>query len=128
MLNRLTGTLDFQAQALQLRAERQRLLASNIANADTPGYTAKELDFAGYLRDAVRQSSLPQAQQNTSAIPGAQMSVKEQKSTSIGLDGNTVDVAREMSDLAQAGTEFNFGAKMLQSRFRLLRSAIREGR
>ena len=35
-VNRLTSTLDFQAQALTLRAERQRVIASNIANADTP--------------------------------------------------------------------------------------------
>ena len=46
MLNRLTDTLDFQGQALQLRSERQRLIASNIANADTPGYMARDMDFA----------------------------------------------------------------------------------
>jgi len=44
--------LDFQAQALTLRAERQRLLASNIANADTPGYLARDMDFATALREA----------------------------------------------------------------------------
>ncbi|MGZ8259473.1 MAG: flagellar basal body rod protein FlgB, partial [Caldimonas sp.] len=38
MLNRLTAALDFQGEALALRSERQRLIASNIANADTPGY------------------------------------------------------------------------------------------
>ncbi|MEO8125107.1 MAG: flagellar basal body protein, partial [Burkholderiales bacterium] len=42
MLNSVTGSLDFQAQALSLRSERQRLLASNIANADTPGYVARD--------------------------------------------------------------------------------------
>ncbi|MBC7701941.1 flagellar basal body protein, partial [Aquabacterium sp.] len=40
MLNRLTDTLNFQADALSLRSERQRLIASNIANADTPNYQA----------------------------------------------------------------------------------------
>ncbi|HEY6355653.1 MAG TPA: flagellar basal body protein, partial [Burkholderiaceae bacterium] len=44
-MQRLTDALDFQAQALVLRAERQRLIASNIANADTPGYVAREMDF-----------------------------------------------------------------------------------
>jgi flagellar basal-body rod protein FlgB len=52
MLNRLTDSLDFQANALSLRAERQRLLASNIANADTPGYVARDMDFASALREA----------------------------------------------------------------------------
>ena len=52
MLNRLTDSLDFQAQALQLRSERQRLIASNIANADTPGYIARDMDFAKALKAA----------------------------------------------------------------------------
>lgn len=56
MLNRLTDTLDFQGQALTLRAERQRLLASNIANADTPGFVARDMDFATTLRDATAGS------------------------------------------------------------------------
>ena len=50
MIPRLTAALDFQAQALTLRSERQRLIASNIANADTPGYQARDFDFAATLR------------------------------------------------------------------------------
>src|SRR4029450_11602260 len=50
MLNRLTDSLDFQGQALQLRSERQRLIASNLANADTPGYVARDMYFAATLR------------------------------------------------------------------------------
>lgn len=57
MVNRLTDSLDFQAQALNLRSERQRLIASNIANADTPGYVARDLDFASALRNATGQST-----------------------------------------------------------------------
>ena len=52
MINRLTETLNFQAEALVLRSERQRLIASNIANADTPGYVARDMDFASALRQA----------------------------------------------------------------------------
>ena len=52
MLNRITDALDFQAQALTLRSERQRLIASNIANADTPGYQARDMDFAQTLQAA----------------------------------------------------------------------------
>ena len=50
MLNRLSASLEFQTQALALRSERQRLIASNIANADTPGYQAREIDFAKTLQ------------------------------------------------------------------------------
>ena len=59
MLNRLTDSLDFQGQALQLRSERQRLIASNIANADTPGYVARDMDFAKALQAAT--GALPAA-------------------------------------------------------------------
>ena len=52
MLNRWTESLDFQGQALQLRSERQRLIASNIANADTPSYIARDMDFAKTLKAA----------------------------------------------------------------------------
>ncbi|MCZ2497770.1 flagellar basal body rod protein FlgB [Xylophilus sp. Kf1] len=52
MLERLTSQLDFHSKALVLRAERQRVIASNIANADTPGYAARDLDFASALRNA----------------------------------------------------------------------------
>lgn len=110
---------------LDVQSRRAEVTAGNIANADTVGYRAKELKFDEYLRDAAEQSSLPLSQQTEL---NSQMYVTEQTPTSIGLDGNTVDTGREMADLAQAGSNFNFGAKMLQSRLRLLRTAIREGR
>ena len=112
---------------LDVQTRRSQVIAGNIANTDTPGYTAKELDFSDYLKQAVQQSTLPLSKQNSQS-PTAQMRVVEQTPTVIGIDGNTVDPAKEMADLAEAGSNFNFGAKMLQSRLRLLRTAIREGK
>src|SRR5450755_2180287 len=68
MLNRLTDSLDLQGQALQLRSERQRLIASNIANADTPGYVARDMDFAKTLKAAT--ANLPMAQTVSTTNPG----------------------------------------------------------
>lgn len=113
---------------LDVQSRRTQVIAGNIANADTPGYTAKELDFDSYLKDAARQASLPASQQSENTLPISELRVIERDSPAIGLDGNTVDTGREMAELAQAGTSFNFGAKMLQSRLRILRTAIREGR
>ena len=56
-MNRITDSLDFQARALALRSDRQRLISSNIANADTPGYVARDVNFAQALRDATGVSS-----------------------------------------------------------------------
>jgi flagellar basal-body rod protein FlgB len=112
---------------LDVQSRRSEVIAGNIANADTPGYVAKELDFQDYLRDAAEQSSLPLSKQHGSTL-SSEPHVVDQASSVIGMDGNTVDTGREMADLAQAGSNFNFGAKMLQSRLRLLRTAIREGK
>ena len=52
MLNKMTSRLDFHSDALLLRAERQRVISSNIANADTPGYVARDFNFAKTLQAA----------------------------------------------------------------------------
>ena len=50
MLDRLDAALRFQQEALNLRAQRQEILAANIANADTPGYQARDIDFTSELK------------------------------------------------------------------------------
>jgi flagellar basal-body rod protein FlgB len=52
MLDKMTNQLNFHSNALVLRAERQRAIASNIANADTPGYVARDFKFGDALREA----------------------------------------------------------------------------
>jgi flagellar basal-body rod protein FlgB len=119
----ITGLLQ---TFLDVNSKRAEVIAGNIANADTPGYVAKKLEFENFLRDAARQSALPASQQEQFTVSG--LSVVDQESEMIGMDGNTVDLGKEMADLASAGGAFSFGAKMLQSRLRLLRTAIREGK
>lgn len=113
---------------LDVQSRKAQVIAGNIANADTAGYTAKELDFKDYLSEAVRQTGLPVSEQNWENLSSITPRIVEQTSAVIGLDGNTVDTGKEMADLAQTGGSFNFGAKMLQSRLRILRTAIREGK
>ncbi len=50
MINKLDDAFRFQQQALNLLTRRQDILASNIANADTPGYQARDIDFSGQLK------------------------------------------------------------------------------
>ena len=56
MLDKLDAALRFQQEALNLRAQRQEVLAANIANADTPGYQARDIDFASELNTVFRTS------------------------------------------------------------------------
>ena len=101
MIPRLTEAMDFQSQALVLRAERQRLIASNIANADTPGYRARDFDFAAALRSASGQSAVGDVAQGIAqGIAGsgtAQPVLRYAVPAQTHLDSNSVDMDRERS-------------------------------
>lgn len=122
------GITNLLTTFLDVQSRRAQVVASNIANADTPGYVAKELNFNDYLQKAANEVELPLSQRTSRNVSVADLNVVDRTPTTIGLDGNTVDTGHEMAELAQSGIDFNFGAKMLQSRFRLLRSAISGGR
>ena len=110
---------------LDVQSRRAEVVAGNLANADTPGYVARELDFGDFLRDAAAQSLAPN---QTERKELAQPRVVDQQASTIGIDGNTVDPGREMSTLAEAGTKYLEGTQLLQMRLRTLRAAIREGK
>ncbi len=113
MMNRLTDALNFQAQALSLRSERQRLLASNIANADTPNYQARDIDFARALKEATSGEPVPGAMTTTQAghmsTPAGALS-ESQKQFSLpaqtNLDSNTVDMDRERANFVDNSVKY----------------------
>ena len=76
MANSLDQTLQFHAEALSLRGLRQQVLASNIANADTPGYKARDIDFTKSLQDAVSGRVSANALTRTIGSDGAHAIVK----------------------------------------------------
>lgn len=109
---------------LDVQSRRAEVVAGNLANADTPNYVAKEVDFADFLRNAANETMSPTAAGHQAGTAGAPRIVEQQRIT-IGLDGNTVDSAREMSTLADAGMKYLEGTQLLQMRLRTLRTAIR---
>jgi flagellar basal-body rod protein FlgB len=133
MLNRLTDSLDFQAQALSLRSERQRLIASNIANADTPGYVAREMNFAQALKNATgagqTASTLAASQPghivDTSATQGGTFSTLMYASASqTNLDRNTVDMDRERASFADNTVKYEATLRFINQNVRTTLSAI----
>jgi flagellar basal-body rod protein FlgB len=109
---------------LDVQSRRSEVVASNLANVDTPGYVAKELDFADFLHTAAQESLTTTTSQNSDA-GNSGLRIVEQQTTAVGLDGNTVDAGREMSSLAEAGVKYLEGTQLLQMRLRTLRAAIR---
>ena len=148
MLNRLGSALDFQAQALTLRAERQRVIAGNIANADTPGYVARELDFASALRAATASGSLPRPGSAGTAAPGGlarshaghiatPVSTAALASSPLGattlsyavsaqtsIDRNTVDMDRERASFADNSVKYEATLRFLNGTVKTQLSAI----
>jgi flagellar basal-body rod protein FlgB len=136
MLNRLTDALDFQAQALSLRSERQRLIASNIANADTPGYMARDIDFAQALREATG-AARPAARLAASQPGHIGGSVDAGGASGVGpttlkyampgqtnLDRNTVDMDRERASFVDNTVKYEATLRFIGANVKTTLSAI----
>jgi flagellar basal-body rod protein FlgB len=132
MINRLTDTLNFQAQALELRSERQRLVASNIANADTPGYVARDMDFAAALREATGTAATAGQMNVTSAghlqpAAGARAEANLRYATpsQTNLDRNTVDMDRERASFADNSVKYEATLRFINTQARALLDAMK---
>ncbi len=136
MLDKLTNSLDFQAQALNLRAERQRLIASNIANADTPGYQARDFDVGNAMRasgvagggstvvtlSATAQQHLGLNGQPAGSAPDPQLLYANPAQTN--LDSNSVDMDRERASFADNTVHYEASLRFINSQVRTLLTAI----
>jgi flagellar basal-body rod protein FlgB len=132
MMNRLTDVLDFQSQALNLRAERQRVIASNIANADTPGYAAREMNFSQALREATGQTAVAGQLQTTQ--PG-HMAVNQGANSPAGLayaaasqtnlDSNSVDMDRERASFAENSVKYEATLRFINGQVRSMMDAMK---
>jgi flagellar basal-body rod protein FlgB len=132
MMTRLSDALDFQSQALQLRAERQRLIAGNIANADTPGYQAREMDFAQALRDAAGRTATTATLQRSSPshlAPAATLASERRlrwaAPSQSNLDGNSVDMDRERASFADNAVKYDAALRFINGSVRTLLDAIK---
>lgn len=138
MLNKMTGRLDFHSDALLLRAERQRVLASNIANADTPGYVARDFNFAKTLQAAQGENgSVRQALQAASTTHRQHMPLPTEKLGTDGkgrlgysltsqpsLDNNTVDLDRERANFVDNAVRYEATLRFLNGSAKTMLSAI----
>ena len=133
MINRLTDTLDFQTQALTLRAERQRLIASNIANADTPGYVARDFNFSQALREAtggggggtlggpVTADLFAEGGDTMRISPSVRYATPSQTN----LDRNTVDMDRERAAFADNALKYESTLRFINAGVRTLQDAMK---
>lgn len=137
MIDKLDGALRVHQQALGLRAERQQVLANNIANADTPNYKARDFDFASEFAKAVQvsQSSARgvaltatdarhlNARLETGGLAaGRELLYRIPAQTS--QDGNSVDMDLERGEFADNAVRYQASLTMINSRIQGLKSAL----
>jgi flagellar basal-body rod protein FlgB len=132
MINRLDQALQFQQTALSLRSSRQELLASNISNADTPNYKAKDIDFANALQSAlggvakqlpIVQTSAMHLEGNTgNSILGSPVMYRTPIQPS--ADGNTVDMDVERAQFADNALRYEASVKFVSDELKEILTAI----
>lgn len=127
----LDSQFALQGRALSLASQRLKLLADNIANADTPGYKARDIDFRAAMQNAgkngvtLRTTRPNHINAGTSRGPAE---VKYRVPDQPSMDGNTVDSQRESAAVAETAVRYQATLTFLNARIRGLRLAITGGR
>ena len=114
----LDRQLGIHATALKLRSQRLDIIAGNIANAATPGYTARDLDFRAAMRQAGQAGDRPV---NTAEAMRYRIPVQ------VSLDGNTVELATEQTAFAQNAIDYRASLSFLTGRIQTIMAALRGG-
>ena len=139
MIGKLDDYLRFNETALSLRSQRQELLASNIANADTPNYKARDIDFSNALQGALSKAAQAQGPLATTAQAHIANGPLDGKTLTDGtpvlyrnvaqgaVDGNTVDMDTERTQFADNALRYEAGVTMINGQIHNMLSAIQSG-
>ena len=142
MFAKMTNALDFQAKALVIRADRQRIIASNIANADTPGFSGRDINFKDAMesalaggstgvRPASSEGALPDGRSHSRPIAmntlqdsalGPKMDYTAQSQPA--MDGNSVDLDRERANFVDNSVRYEATLRFINGTSRTILSAI----
>lgn len=143
MLANLTNSLDFQSKALVLRADRQRIIASNIANADTPGYSGRDINFKDAMNDAMGSNAMALSPSHSAGASNGLTNARHiplqstlgslgQGGTKLdyttqsqpAMDGNSVDLDRERANFVDNSVRYEATLRFINGQSKTLLSAI----
>ena len=127
------NSVGLYESALKLRSARAEILAGNLANADTPGYQARDFNFASALNNQMAaypggeelKLTQPLHQDAVGGVGAGGMDVQFRTPTQPSLDGNTVEEQVEHAEFMQNSLEYQTSFTRLNGRFRSLMSAIK---
>lgn len=128
-------TIELLSKEIDLRARNHNHIAANLANVETPGYTPTRLSFEQQLKEALsarpphssgvtheRHIPLKGKPHDLGAVQGT---VVDSSASTVGRDGNRVDVEREMAALAENQIMYNASVQLLAKKFEGLKQAIK---
>lgn len=135
MMDKLDAALNFNREALNLRAQRQEVLASNIAHADTPNYKARDIDFTSRLTEAVERGRASQSMSmsvtssrhiraEAQAMPDQNLLYRVPNQSSI--DGNTVEMDVERINFADNALRYESNLTVIGAKIKTLLSAVQQ--
>jgi flagellar basal-body rod protein FlgB len=125
-MDRLDRFLGVSGEALALRSERLGLIASNIANAATPGYKARDLDFSRLLQDQPAPRLRTTSSRHFSAEAGEHAPrIRYRVPVQPALDGNTVELATEQLQFAETAVRYRSTLSILNGRLSALTAALK---
>jgi flagellar basal-body rod protein FlgB len=120
---RVEEALGVHVRALDLRMQRSEILAANLANEDTPGFKARDIDFAGEMS----RLNSPFSAQLTASTSSATSELMYRVPTQPSQDGNSVELSVEQAEFSRNSMDFQTSLTFLSMKFRGLKQAI-EGR
>jgi flagellar basal-body rod protein FlgB len=132
MIDKLDAALRFNREALNLRTQRQEVLAANIAHADTPNYKARDFDFASRLTQAVEQGrggqSVQMAATSSRHIQGQASSTPDRDllyrvPSQPSIDGNTVEMDAERINFADNALRYEANLTVVSAKIKSLLAA-----
>ena len=134
MIDKLDNELRFQQDAMSLRAERQQVLANNIANADTPQFRARDFDFSAELASSLQKSNIQSRGMSLATTSDRHLHADSSRFASSdllyrvpdqpSLDGNTVDMDRERAQFTDNAVRYQASLTFLSSRLQSLKTAM----
>ncbi|MCD6139066.1 MAG: flagellar basal body rod protein FlgB [Deltaproteobacteria bacterium] len=123
-------TFNAIEQSLDLAKMRHGLIASNIANLNTPNYRTKDIDFNKILRDVLSRRSVELVRTNSLHFPTEKSQIESCEIFSeepFGSSGGSVDIDNEMTKLAENNLRYQTGVELLLRKFSTLKHTIAEG-
>jgi len=126
----LENALGPHVAALQVRSQRMEVLANNIANADTPNFKARDIDFQAALEQATGGSHSTIYRTNAKHLPGGSFTHSENTlvystPSAASVDGNTVETHAEQAKILQNNLQFQAALRFVNGRFQGMMEALR---